>query len=90
MGASGAPRGKPEDTVIREDEVRVREAEWERITPYRMACLMEIAGKATKQITSGVWHLTFEEMEVILDMIAEGIVRSREQNERKEEERHVY
>ena len=51
---------------------------------------MEIAGKATKQITSGVWHLTFEEMEVILDMIAEGIVRSREQNERKEEERHVY
>lgn len=44
---------------MREDEARVREAERELITPYRMACLMEIAGKATKQITSGVWHLTF-------------------------------
>lgn len=45
--------------------------------PFRMACLMEIAAKVAKQMTTGVWHLTFEEMEVVLAMIQREIKESK-------------
>jgi hypothetical protein len=50
------------------------------ITPYRMGCLMDLANKVTKQMISGAWHLTYNEMELILKIIQYGIDESREQN----------
>lgn len=41
----------------------------EGITPYRMRLLMEVAAKAAKVMTTGAWHLTFEEMEMVLELI---------------------
>lgn len=52
------------------------------ITPYRMNNLMDIAGKVTKQMISGAWHLTYNEMEIVLRLIQCGIDESRAQNEK--------
>ena len=35
----------------------------EGIGPFRMQLLMEVAAKAVKIMTTGVWHLSFDEME---------------------------
>lgn len=48
-----------------------------RMEPFRMACLMEVAAKVAKQMTTGVWHLTFEEMEIVLAMIQREIKESK-------------
>ena len=49
----------------------------EEITPYRMAQLTEAASKITKAMVTGVWHLTFEEMEIVLGMVQYGIEQSK-------------
>lgn len=36
----------------------------ESIGPFRMQLLMEVAAKAVKIMTTGVWHLSFDEMMV--------------------------
>lgn len=41
---------------------------------------MELSAKVAKVMVSGVWHLTFEEMETVLDMVQHGIDKSREGN----------
>ena len=41
----------------------------EKITPFRMQALMEIAARVVKIMVTGAWHLTFEEMEIVLGMI---------------------
>lgn len=43
------------------------------VGPYRMQLLMEVAAKAVKIITTGAWHLSFDEMDIILDYIRHGI-----------------
>lgn len=53
----------------------------QEITPARMACLMEVAGKVAKQMTTSTWRMTFEEMEAVLDMIQREINESRRKNE---------
>lgn len=45
----------------------------EGIGPFRMQLLMEVAAKAVKIMTTGVWHLSFDEMDVVLDYIRCGI-----------------
>lgn len=50
------------------------------ITPYRMGTLMELANKVTKQMNSNAWHLTYDEMEIVLSLIQHGINESREYN----------
>ena len=57
---------------------------WE-ITPARMACLMDVAGKVAKQMTTSSWRMTFEEMEAVLDMIQREINESRRKNEQYRE-----
>ena len=52
------------------------------ITPYRMGTLMNLANKVTKQMLSGAWHLTYDEMEAVLSLIQCGINESREMNEK--------
>lgn len=54
----------------------------EKITPYRMGKLMELAHKVTKQMMAGAWSLTYEEMEIVLKLIQYGVDKSREANER--------
>lgn len=58
----------------------------EKITPYRMQVLMEIAARVVKIMVTGAWHLTFEEMEIVLDMIKREIEESRKKNGERSEE----
>lgn len=58
----------------------------EKITPFRMQVLMEIAARVVKIMVTGAWHLTFEEMEIVLDMIKRGIEESRKKNGERSEE----
>ena len=73
MGPFGASGGKSEDTLMEEQM---------EITPYRMGTLMNLANKVTKQMLSGAWHLTYDEMEAVLSLIQCGINESREMNEK--------
>ena len=43
------------------------------IGPYRMQLLMEVDANAVKIMTTGAWHLSFDEMDIILDYIRCGI-----------------
>lgn len=54
--------------------------EGEKITPFRMQVLMEIASRVVKIMVTGAWHLTFDEMEAVLGMILREIKESREKN----------
>lgn len=58
----------------------------EKITPFRMQVLMEIAARVVKIMVTGAWHLTFEEMEIVLDMIQREIEESRKKNSESSEE----
>lgn len=55
------------------------------ITPYRMGTLMTLADKVTKQMLSNACHLTYDEMEIVLNLIRYGINESRDMNKRQEE-----
>lgn len=57
-----------------------------KITPFRMQILMEIAARVVKIMVTGAWHLTFEEMEIVLDMIKREIEESRKKNSESSEE----
>ncbi len=41
----------------------------EEIPPYRMNQLMRAASKMTDQMVTGVLHLTYQEMEIVLKMM---------------------
>lgn len=56
----------------------------EKISPFRMNQLMEVSSKVTKLMVNGVWHLTFEEMEVVLSLIRCGMEESREKNQKED------
>ena len=45
----------------------------EGIGPFRMQLLMEVAAKAVKIMTTGVWHLSFDELYIVLEYIRYGI-----------------
>lgn len=50
-------------------------------SPYRMSQLMDLSAKLTKTMVSSVWHLTFDEMEYVLDGIRHGIEKSKEEKD---------
>lgn len=52
----------------------------EQITPFRMNQLMDTASKVTKMMVNGVWHLSFDEMEIVLTLVRCGVEESRERN----------
>lgn len=58
---------------------------WMEITPYRMGTLADLASKVTKQMISGAWHLTYEEMEIVLGMIRYGVEESQKVNRKLQE-----
>ena len=45
----------------------------EGIGPFRMQLLMEVAAKAVMILRTGVWHLSFDEMDIVLEYIRYGI-----------------
>lgn len=49
------------------------------LTPYQLNRVMAVASKITNLMTNGVWHMTFEEMEIALEMVHYGIERSKEE-----------
>lgn len=50
------------------------------ITPFRMQVLMDVAARIVKLMVTGVWHLSFEEMDMALALVRHGIDESRERN----------
>lgn len=58
----------------------------QEITPYRMQVLMDVAAKVTKMMVNGVWHLTFDEMDFVLNQVRHGMQESVERNEKIKEE----
>ena len=51
------------------------------ITPLRMGQLTDAAAKVIKVMATNTWHLTFEEMEIILDLVRYGMDEVRKRNE---------
>ena len=51
------------------------------ITPLRMGQLTDIAARVIKVMATNAWHLTFEEMEIILDLVRYGMDETRKRNE---------
>lgn len=60
--------------------------EKQEITPYRMQTLMDVAAKVTKMMVNGVWHLTFDEMDFVLNQVRHDMQESVERNEKIKEE----
>lgn len=58
---------------------------WMGIEPYRMGVLTDLASKVTRQMLSGAWHLTYEEMGIVLGMIRYGIEESQRVNRELQE-----
>ena len=81
MGALRTARGKPEDPVM--EEQRKTET-FQEVTPYRLQVLMDLAARVVKLMTTGAWHLTFEEMDIVLDYIRYGMEQSRKKNQEGE------
>ena len=63
------------------DEKRMQE-----ISPYRLSQLMKAASKITDQMVSAVWHLTFDEMDTVLDLVRYGIVKVKEEKNVSEQD----
>lgn len=59
--------------------------ERQEITPFRMQVLMEIAARIVKIMVTGAWHLSFDEMDMVLALVQHGMEESRERNKKEEE-----
>lgn len=57
-----------------------------KITPFKLQILLEIAAKVVKMMTVSTWHLTFDEMDIVMGFIRQGIEEARQQNEEVKEE----
>lgn len=50
------------------------------VTPFRMQVLMDIAARIVKIMVTGAWHLSFEEMDMVLALVSHGIEESLKRN----------
>ena len=50
------------------------------ITPFRMQVLMDVAARIVKVMVTGAWHLSFEEMEMVLALVRNGMDESVKRN----------
>lgn len=60
--------------------------EQKEIPPYRMNQLMKAASKMTDQMVNGVLHLTYPEMEIVLELVRECMNKVTERNRLTEAE----
>lgn len=58
--------------------------ERQEITPFRMQVLMDVAARVVKIMVTGAWHLSFEEMDMVLALVRHGMEESRERNGKEE------
>lgn len=49
----------------------------EGITPYRMAQLVKVASNVADKMITGVWHLSYQEIDIVMDILHAAIERSR-------------
>lgn len=52
----------------------------QEITPYRMQVLMDVASRVMKLMVTGAWHISFDEMNIVLDLVRHGIEEGKERN----------
>lgn len=50
------------------------------ITPFRMQVLMDVAARIVKVMVTGAWHLSFEEMDMVLTLVRNGMDESIRRN----------
>ena len=50
------------------------------ITPFRMQALMDVAARIVKVMVTGAWHLSFEEMDMVLALVRNGMDESVKRN----------
>lgn len=50
------------------------------ITPFRMQVLMDIAARIVKTMVTGAWHLSFEEIDMVLALVQHGMEESLRRN----------
>lgn len=50
------------------------------ITPFRMQVLMDVAARIVKVMVTGAWHLSFEEMDMVLALVRNGMNESVKRN----------
>ncbi len=58
----------------------------QEITPFRMQVLMDVAARIVKIMVTGAWHLSFEEMDMVLALVRHGMEESIERNKRGDSE----
>lgn len=57
----------------------------EKITPFRMQVLMDVAVRIVKIMVTGAWHLSFEEMDMVLALVRNGMDESMKRNAKGEQ-----
>ena len=50
------------------------------ITPFRMQVLMDVESRVVKVMVTGAWHLSFEEMDMVLALVRNGMDESVKRN----------
>ncbi|WP_368295653.1 hypothetical protein [Enterocloster citroniae] len=55
------------------------------ITPFRMQVLMDVAARIVKTMVTGAWHLSFEEMDMVLALVRNGMDESIRRNMKGEQ-----
>ncbi|MFR3729140.1 hypothetical protein [Lacrimispora sp.] len=48
------------------------------ISPLRMAQLVKVSSKVTDLMVTGVWHLSYDELNIVLDLVRMAAERSQE------------
>ena len=64
----------------------MEEKEGKGVVPYRTHTLMSIAAKATKVILTNSWHLTYDEMDIVLTLMKDSMEEIRIRSEKTKEE----
>lgn len=54
--------------------------ERQEITPFRLQVLMDVAARIVKMMVTGAWHLSFDEMDMVLVLIRQGMEESIRRN----------
>lgn len=53
----------------------------QEISPYRMAQLLKIASGISEKMLAGIWHLTYQEIDIVMNILTVAIERSQNAGE---------
>lgn len=57
---------------------RLPDTSGSEISPLRMAQLVKVSSKITDLMVTGVWHLSYDELNIVLDLVRMAAERSQE------------